>query len=159
MGAVLVFGPVGRVAERFAAAGKLAHVRLLAGVRPEMRLEILEPRVRFGAALELRWTEKSRVKRFAQRNDANEWVVYRALVRFLAGVPTHVNDEHVLCFEWFFIARTLTPSADETLLIGVNVVVVDVFDEIVLGGKFLVTVAPVAVRLDEISRFVLHRVT
>ena len=51
--AVLVLGAVARVAERLRAAGELADVRLLAGVRPKVRLQVLEARVRLVAALEL----------------------------------------------------------------------------------------------------------
>lgn len=86
-------------------------------------------------------------------------MTYGAFVWFFARVAAHVNDEHVLGFEWFFVAGTLTPSADETLLIGVNVIVVDMFDEVVLSGEFLVTVTPMAVRLNKVTRFVLHWIT
>lgn len=57
---VLVLRPIGRVAERLAAARILARVRLLAGVRPQMGLQVLQPRVRLAAALELYAFEKVR---------------------------------------------------------------------------------------------------
>lgn len=79
-------------------------------------------------------------------------------MRFLARVSAHVDDQHVLSFEGFLFAGAFLPAADETLFIGVNVVVVDVLDQVVLRGEFLVAVAPVAMRFDEIARLVLHRV-
>lgn len=59
-------------------------------------------------------------------------ITHRALVRLLAGVSSHVNHEHVLRFEWFFLPRAVLPSANEALFVGVNVVVVDVLDQVVL---------------------------
>ena len=79
-------------------------------------------------------------------------------MRFLARVPAHVDDQHVLGLEGFLFAGAFLPAADETLFVGVDVVVVDVLDQVVLRGEFLVAVAPVAMRLDEIARLVLHRV-
>ena len=83
-------------------------------------------------------------------------VFYRALVRLLASVPPHVHDEHVLGFERFLVARALLPAADEALLVGVDVVVVDVLDQVVLRREILVALLPVAVSFDEIARLVLH---
>ena len=60
---------------------------------------------------------------------------YRAFVGFFAGVPSHVHDEHVLGLEWLFLPRALLPAADEALLVGVNVIIVDVLHEIVLQGE------------------------
>lgn len=51
--AVLVLGPVWCVGEGLVAAFVLTHVWLLPGVGPEVRLEVLQTRVGFGAALEL----------------------------------------------------------------------------------------------------------
>lgn len=84
---------------------------------------------------------------------------YRAFMRFLARMSTHVNDQHVLSFEWFLFAGAFLPATDETLFVGVNVVVVDVFHQIVLCGEFFVAIAPVAMRFNEIAWLVLHRVT
>ena len=50
---VLMFGPVGGVAEGFAASGEFAHVRFLSRMRPKMSLQILETRVSLGASLKL----------------------------------------------------------------------------------------------------------
>ena len=61
MRAVLVLGAVGRVAERLAASLILAHVRLLAGVRAQVSLEVLQPRVRLVAALKLHTSTIGRV--------------------------------------------------------------------------------------------------
>lgn len=77
-------------------------------------------------------------------------------MRLFARVPPHVNDEHVLSFEGFFVPGTLLPAADEALLVRVDVIVVDVLDQVVLSGKLLVAVPPVAVGLDKIARLVFH---
>ena len=45
---------------------------------------------------------------------------------FLAGVPAHVHDEHVLRLEGFLLARAVSPLAHEMLLVGVDMVVGDV---------------------------------
>lgn len=54
VGPVLVLGPVAGVAEGFAAALVFACVRLLARVRPQVRLQVLQARVRLPAPLKLR---------------------------------------------------------------------------------------------------------
>lgn len=84
---------------------------------------------------------------------------YRALVRLFAGMPSHMNDQHVLGFKRFLVARTLFPATDKALLVGVDVVVVDVLDQIVLRGKLFVAIPPVTVRLDKVARFVFHWIT
>ena len=53
MGSVLVLGTVRGVAEGLAAAGKFTDVRLLACVRSEVRLEVLQSRVGLVAASNL----------------------------------------------------------------------------------------------------------
>lgn len=60
MGPVLVLRPIRGVAESLGAARVLAHVRFFTCVRPEMSLEILQPRVRFVTALKLQseWRKK-----------------------------------------------------------------------------------------------------
>lgn len=58
MRAVLVLGPIAGVAERLAAAGVLAGVRLLAGVRSQMGLEVLQTGVGLAAAFELNQSRK-----------------------------------------------------------------------------------------------------
>ena len=50
---VLVFGSVRGIGEGFVAALVLTDVRFLSGVRPQMSLEVLQPGVGLGAALEL----------------------------------------------------------------------------------------------------------
>lgn len=47
MSAILMFRSVGSVREGFLTVGKLAHVRLLPGMRSKMRLEILQTRISF----------------------------------------------------------------------------------------------------------------
>lgn len=58
MRSVLMLGPVRGIAEGFRTARKLAHVRLLSGVRSEMSLQILQPRVRLWAAFKLIKTQR-----------------------------------------------------------------------------------------------------
>ena len=53
MGPILVLGSVAGVAEGFAAALMLAHVWLLTRVRPQVRLQVLQARVRLPAPLKL----------------------------------------------------------------------------------------------------------
>ena len=54
MGPVLMLGPVRGVGESLGAAGELAHVGLLPGVRPQMRLQVLQATVGFPTSLELK---------------------------------------------------------------------------------------------------------
>lgn len=60
MRAILVLGAIAGVAKSLAATGILARVRLLAGVRPQMGLKVLEARVRLAAALELKLVRRRR---------------------------------------------------------------------------------------------------
>ena len=70
MGSVLMLGPVAGVAEGLGAARELAHVGLLPGVRAQVGLQVLQPRVGLSASLELnreciignREIERNRVK-------------------------------------------------------------------------------------------------
>ena len=55
MSPVLMFGSVGSVAEGLGAAGELAHVGLLPGVRPQVGLQVLQATVGFPTSLELKW--------------------------------------------------------------------------------------------------------
>ena len=50
---ILMFGPVGCVAECLAAAWEFAHVRFLARVRSQMSLQILQSGISFGTSLKL----------------------------------------------------------------------------------------------------------
>ena len=56
------------------------------------------------------------------KEEKEDWT-HRALVWLLPGVPTHVNDEHVLCLERLLLATALPPLADKRLLVCVDVVV------------------------------------
>ena len=58
MRAILMFGAVAGVAERFCAPLYLAGVGLLAGVRPNVRLQVLQAAVGLFAALELKKRHK-----------------------------------------------------------------------------------------------------
>ena len=55
MGPVLMLGPVRGVGESLGAAGELAHVGLLPGVRPQVGLQVLQAAVGFPTSLELKW--------------------------------------------------------------------------------------------------------
>ena len=55
MGPVLMLGPVRGVGECLGAAGELAHVGLLPGVRPQVGLQVLQAAVGFPTSLELKW--------------------------------------------------------------------------------------------------------
>ncbi len=54
MCSVLMFGAIRGIAESFWAAGKFASVGFFSGVRSQMSLEVLQPRICFGARLELK---------------------------------------------------------------------------------------------------------
>ena len=54
---------------------------------------------------------------------------HRALVGLVAGVGAHVHDQHVLRLERLLLARTVLPAAGERLLVGRDVVIVDVLWE------------------------------
>ena len=41
----------------------------------------------------------------------------------LAGVPAHVDDQHVLRLERLLLSAALSPLADERLLVRVDVIV------------------------------------
>ena len=53
-------------------------------------------------------------------------LTYGASVRFLPSVSPHVNDEHVLCLKRLLLPRATDPLADERLLVGPDVVHVQV---------------------------------
>lgn len=74
----------------------------------------------------------------------------------LSRVPSHVNHQHVLRLEWFLVPGAFLPSAHERLLIRVDVVVVDVLHELVLGVELQRAIPPVAVGFNEISGFILR---
>jgi hypothetical protein len=64
---------------------------------------------------------------------------YRAFMRFFAGVSSHVHDKHILRFKWLFLPRALLPSADKTLFVCMNMIVIDVLYKIVLKNKKPIT--------------------
>lgn len=74
-----------------------------------------------------------------------------ALVRLFACVSSHVHDQHVLSFEWFSFTRTVSPAADETLLVVFDVILFQMFDKFFLCPEFPAAVLPFAVRLNQIS--------
>lgn len=65
-----------------------------------------------------------------------------------------MHYQHVLSLEGFFLPRAFLPTANKALLVGVYVIVVDMFHEIVLCGKLETAVSPMTIRLDEVTRFV-----
>lgn len=67
-----------------------------------MRFEVFQPRVSFVASLEC------------------------ALVRFFASMPSHVDYQHVLRLERLLVTLTLLPSTHVSLLVRLNVILVDV---------------------------------
>ena len=89
VGSVLVLGAIGGVGEGFAAVCVLADVGLVAGVAADVGLEVLEPAVALGAAVE------------------------GALVGLLAGMSAAVDVEHVLGLEGLLLSLAARPAADE----------------------------------------------
>lgn len=77
-------------------------------------------------------------------------------MRFLAGVSTHMNHQHVLRLERFLLTAAILPSADERLLVGMDVIVVDVLHQLILCGKLEAAFTPMAIRLNEVARFILQ---
>lgn len=74
---------------------------------------------------------------------------YRAFMRFFAGVSSHVNHQHVLSLERFFVPRTSLPATHKRFLVAVNVIGVYVTDELILREKFEATASPMAVCFKE----------
>ena len=52
-------------------------------------------------------------------------LTHRAFMRFLSSVSSHMNHQHVLSLEWLLLSWTISPLTDETLLVGVDVVIGD----------------------------------
>lgn len=132
--AVLVLGSIRGVGEGLGAPRELTHVRLLPCVRPQVGLEVLQAGVSLVATLE------------------------RALVWLLPRVSSHVHDQHILSLEGLLLTRAVLPTTHERLLVGVDVVVVQMLDKVILSIKVLVTLPPVAVSLDEVRRLFLESV-
>lgn len=72
-------------------------------------------------------------------------------MRFFARVSSHVNDQHVLRFEWLFISRACLPSTHKRLFITVNVIGVYMANEFILREKLETTTSPMAIRFEENS--------
>lgn len=53
----------------------------------------------------------------------------------LAGVPSHVHDEHVHGLEGFFLAGAVLPAAYEDLLVFLYVIFGNVLDEMLLMSE------------------------
>ena len=51
---------------------------------------------------------------------------HRTLVRLLAGMPPHVDDQHVLGFERLLLPVAVHPAAHKRLLVCLDVILVDV---------------------------------
>ncbi len=72
-------------------------------------------------------------------------------MRLLPRVPPHVHDEHVLRLERLLLPGAAAPLADEGLLVGADVVAVQVADEHVLAAEVAAVAAgPVAAGLHEV---------
>ena len=69
-------------------------------MRSKMGLEVLQSGIGFGAIFE------------------------GALMRLFSRVPSHVNHQHVLSFEGFFLPGAILPLADKGLFTITNMVVV-----------------------------------
>ena len=52
--------------------------------------------------------------------------IYRATMRFLSRMSTEMNDQHVLGLERLLLTSTILPLANEALLIGAHVVIIQV---------------------------------
>jgi hypothetical protein len=74
-------------------------------------------------------------------------------VRLLPRVPPHVHDEHVLRLERLLLPRAPDPRAYERLLVGPDVVGVQVLDQLILGAHLPVAANPVAVRFLKVGFF------
>jgi hypothetical protein len=80
---------------------------------------------------------------------------YRAFMRFFTGMPSHMNHQHILSLEGLLLSRAFLPSTNEDLLVGMNVIGIDVLDEFFLGAELKGASGPVAISLDEVIRLVL----
>lgn len=75
-------------------------------------------------------------------------------MRFFASVTTHVNDQHILSLERFFVPRTSLPATHKRLLVAVNMISVDVTDELILRKEFEATTSPMAVCFEEYASII-----
>lgn len=67
-------------------------------------------------------------------------ITHSALMWFLPRMSSHMHHEHILSFEWLLIPGAPHPTADESLLAGVDVVCVDMLHQIVLGRELKLAV-------------------
>jgi len=67
-----------------------------------------------------------------QSGETSRYFTYGTLVWFFTRMPSHMHDQHVLSLEGFFLPRAFLPTANKALLVGVYVIVVDMFHEIIL---------------------------
>lgn len=130
---VLMFRAIAGIAERLAATGILAGVRLFSGMRSQVRFQVLQSRVGFEAAFKLEPDIGTLGSMYWKVNCL--FVIsntYRTLVRLFSGVSSHMHDQHVLSFKWLFFPRAFFPTADEAFLICVDMIVIDMFHQIIL---------------------------
>lgn len=73
----------------------------------------------------------------------------------LSSMPSHVHHQHVLCLERFLVPGAVLPPTNERFFVRVNVIVVDVFDQLVLGVELQRAISPMAIGFNEISRLIL----
>lgn len=81
---------------------------------------------------------------------------YGTFMRFLPGVSSHMNNQHVLSFEWFFVPRAANPTTDESLLTCMDMVCVYMFHQIILCGKLQFAVH-LENRITKILEFVVEK--
>ena len=62
-------------------------------------------------------------------------------MRFVAGVPAHVNHQHVLRFEGLLLATAVKPPTDEGLFVRRHVLLIDVQHQFLLRTEFAIAPA------------------
>ena len=53
------------------------------------------------------------------------WLTYSTFVRFLASMSSHMNHQHILGLERLLFPATLTPATYKSLLVGLDMVLID----------------------------------
>lgn len=86
----------------------------------------------------------------------NTYTTYRAFVGLFSCMASHVDNKHVLGLKWLFTTRAIDPATDECFLVALNVIIVNVLNKFVLGNELNATVAPMAIRLNEVARLILN---
>lgn len=69
---------------------------------------------------------------------------YPTTVRFFPGMSAHVHHQHVMGFEGLRFSAAINPAANEAFLVGRQVVLVYVANQLLIGGKLNFAVFPPA---------------